>query len=50
MARQSNTNSELLSVGDLAPSIHLIDQDGNQWNSEDFLGRAVVLVFHRHLH
>ncbi len=50
MVRQSNTNSEPLSVGDLAPSIHLVDQAGNQWHSEDFIGRAVVLVFHRHLH
>ncbi len=50
MARQPNPSGELLTVGDLAPSIHLIDQDGNQWRSEDFIGRAVVLIFHRHLH
>ncbi len=50
MVRQSNIDNDLLSVGDLAPSIHLIDQGGKQWRSEDFIGRSVVLVFHRHLH
>jgi peroxiredoxin len=36
-------------IGDRAPDIELLDQDGVRWNLHDHLGENVVLIFHRHL-
>ena len=39
----------LVSNGDLAPDIALVDQDGELWRLQDHGGRNIVLIFHRHL-
>ena len=36
-------------VGDPAPQIDLLDQEGNRWRLSDHRGRPVVVLFHRHL-
>ncbi|HWC10235.1 MAG TPA: hypothetical protein VG455_03340 [Acidimicrobiales bacterium] len=36
-------------VGDLAPEIALPDHLGRVWRLSEHRGRAVVLLFHRHL-
>lgn len=36
-------------VGDAAPEIDLPDHAGRRWRLSDHRGRAVVLIFHRHL-
>lgn len=36
-------------VGDAAPEIALPDQAGDVWRLSDQRGRAVVVIFHRHL-
>lgn len=38
-----------LAVGDPTPPIDLPDHSGGRWRLEDFRGRPVVLIFHRHL-
>jgi len=37
-------------VGSAAPHVRLPDSVGNIWNLDDHRGRAVVLIFHRHIH
>jgi len=37
-------------IGEAAPEIALTDFEGNLWRSEDHRGRAVVVIFHRHIH
>jgi len=39
----------VIGVGDLVPPIALVDHEGNPFNLEELLGRAIVLILHRHL-
>jgi peroxiredoxin len=41
--------SMLVSTGDPAPDIVLVDHEGEPWRLHDHRGRNVVLIFHRHL-
>lgn len=36
-------------IGDRAPAFRLISHEGKTYSLEDFAGRALVLVFVRHL-
>jgi peroxiredoxin len=38
-----------IGVGDLAPEIELPDDQGGVWRLSAHRGRAVVVLFHRHL-
>lgn len=41
----NNTLAQKINVGDKAPQFSLYDQDGNLFNSSDFLGKNVMVVF-----
>ena len=39
----------MLSVGDIAPEIDLLDHHGQRWQLVERRGVPVVVIFHRHL-
>lgn len=41
---------QLLDIGDPVGPIDLVSDDGQPWRLSDHRGRAVLLIFHRHLH
>ncbi len=40
----------MITTGDPAPPIDLVDERGERWSLADHGGRDVVLVFHRHFY
>jgi peroxiredoxin len=43
------TPRTVIGEGDLLPSIALVDHEGNPWSVEQYRGRPIVLILHRHL-
>ena len=40
----------MISIGDQAPALELVDHTGEPWRLADHSGRDVVLIFHRHFY
>ncbi len=45
LAAQSSSAAAALKVGDKAPRVHGVDQDGNKWKLADDLGKSVILLY-----
>jgi len=37
-------------LGEMAPTVNLVDFEGRPWTLAEHRGSAVVLIFHRHIH